>query len=333
MLVRWFIVFLLVANIILFFWIQQQSRPASGPIQLAPPEVGRLRLSGEAAEPQGTPGVGNAPPSASPPSAVERAADSAPAEPESGPSAEEAAPSEDYALSGTAPPDATPEMPIVPAEELVAPATQEAASLQPESAQLEPAAQESAVTTPAAGFTAIPVETTPEPEEAAAQTVVMEPSLPAPLELAQELCARVGPLKPEDADMLIGRLPTHIFLLSDVSEEYAQVDGYYVLIPALPSRAAGIETLKKLENAGVKDIWLFRAGELNNAISLGLFRHEESARRHADRVAKKGFTTEVRERTSTKERRWLELKNLQGGELGAGLLLPEGVTATRQPCP
>lgn len=44
---RWFIVFLLVANVVLFFWVQQQLRPPPGMGELPPPEVGRLRLMSE----------------------------------------------------------------------------------------------------------------------------------------------------------------------------------------------------------------------------------------------------------------------------------------------
>jgi hypothetical protein len=147
------------------------------------------------------------------------------------------------------------------------------------------------------------------------------------------LCARVGPFSSEDADSLIAALPAYITLLSDVSEEYARVDGYYVLIPTLASRAAGIRKLEELDKAGVKDTWLFRAGELENAISLGLFRREAGARRRAQNVAKKGFTTEVKERTSVQQRRWLYLKSHDGGELRASLPLTGDVSVEPQACP
>ncbi len=44
---RWMIFFLLVANVALFFWLQQQSRPAPGSSVLPPPDVGTLRLRHE----------------------------------------------------------------------------------------------------------------------------------------------------------------------------------------------------------------------------------------------------------------------------------------------
>ena len=48
---RWFIVFLIVANVILFFWVQQESRPRPADVRLPPPDVGRLRLLTEMRSP------------------------------------------------------------------------------------------------------------------------------------------------------------------------------------------------------------------------------------------------------------------------------------------
>jgi hypothetical protein len=147
------------------------------------------------------------------------------------------------------------------------------------------------------------------------------------------LCARIGPLVPADADALIDQMSPRLRLESDVSEMHEQVNGYYVLIPALPSRAAGRQKLKELAEAGFDDTWLFRSGSLRNAISLGLFRREASARRHAERVARKGFTTEVKQNLSVRERRWLLIRDTGGDRLGAELTLPAGVARESHPCP
>ena len=47
---RWFIVFLLIANILLFFWVQQESLRPSPQSEMPPPEIGRLRLLNESPE-------------------------------------------------------------------------------------------------------------------------------------------------------------------------------------------------------------------------------------------------------------------------------------------
>ena len=162
-----------------------------------------------------------------------------------------------------------------------------------------------------------------------------EIELPVPASSGPQLavCARVGPLIAQDAESFVAKLPTHITLLSDVAEEYTDVTGYYVLIPPLASRAEGIRKLRELREAGVDDIWLFRSGEFNNAISLGLFSREQTARRHAANVGKKGFAAEIRNRTSISERRWLELKYTDGVDLATQVPLPDGATVELLPCP
>ncbi len=159
--------------------------------------------------------------------------------------------------------------------------------------------------------------------------------LPAPVPRDEPLavCTRVGPLEAEDAESLVAKLPTHITLLSDVAGEYTDVTGYYVLIPPLTSRAEGVRKLRELRAAGVDDVWLFRSGEFNNAISLGLFSREQTARRHAANVAKKGFAAEIRNRTSIRERRWLELSYTDDVDLAVAVPLPDGATVVPMPCP
>ena len=146
-------------------------------------------------------------------------------------------------------------------------------------------------------------------------------------------CARVGPFPPGDADQLISSLPPNIVLLSDVAEEYTSVERYYVIIPPLPSSAAGQKKMQELADAGVTDTWLFRTGENRNGISLGFFSRKGGAQQRAENVAKKGFDTEIKEQGSVHQRRWLLLKNLDGEDLGQSLPLPAGTRAEIQSCP
>ena len=166
----------------------------------------------------------------------------------------------------------------------------------------------------------------PAPSPPPSAVVETSPALPT-------VCARVGPFEPADADTLLQKLPSRIELLSDTSEETMINDGYYVLIPALPDRAAGLNKLQELEAAGFKDTWLFPRGQNRNAISLGLFRRKGGAERQASRVAAKGFEVEVRARTVTAERRWLQLRQVGGEDMRSTLSLPDGITLTLDGCP
>ncbi len=300
---RWFIVFLVLANIGLYLWVEQDSRSSLPVAVLPPPDLGRLQLVTENAEKRIVEGVlpdgpetANAEPSASEPVAPIPAAASAKSE---------------------QPVDEAVAVPVSIVEEPPAPSP-------------EPFEEE--------GLTAV---TATEPEESplpalqsgapdSDRTFDETPSAP-PVE--QPVCARVGPLTGEQADDLVANLPVYVKLLSDMTEETPKVDGYYVMIPALPSAGAGRKKLEALAAAGVTDTWLFRGGPFRNAISLGLFRRQGSAVRHANNVTKKGFNPQVLEKTSLREMRWLALQNVDGGDLALTLPVPEGAEVKPQGCP
>ena len=150
---------------------------------------------------------------------------------------------------------------------------------------------------------------------------------------AAAACAEVGPLAPNDADRLVSNLPEGVRVVSQTTRQDRVPTAYYVLVPPLADRDAGIEKLRELRDAGFADSWLFRGGEYRNAISLGLFSNRSGAEKHADNVRNKGFDADVRDKLSPVERRWLVLR-LEGGDvMRAELPLPEGAKRSSQPCP
>ena len=315
-LVRWFIVLLIVANVILFFWVQQQSRPLPGSMSLPPPDVGRLRLLSELNEEPAGIGV-EAPAPVEPLSdpvwqepvippvvsdamlpEVELALDSGPvpslterleaALAASGPAPLQTAAAADVSVEmmGKSDVQDQKEPPVAVEQEIGARVT-ETESVDPQPAAIVASDE-------------LQPQAASEPE---GQEDGREEQAPGPVvgDVASALCYRVGPFDPEGADKLISELPVSVALLSDLSEEYSSVDRYYVLIPPLPSRAVGRQKLQELAEAGVTDTWLFPSGEYRNAISLGFFSREGGAKRHAANMVKKGFPAEVRERTTTRE--------------------------------
>ncbi|MDJ0738236.1 MAG: hypothetical protein QNJ91_00865 [Gammaproteobacteria bacterium] len=373
---RWFVIFLLIANIALFFWVQQSSLNPASHSELPPPEIGQLQLRNE--PPPGDAqvpavGVSDDGSAAAPADAAPAAADPVPATAEAAaPPAAVSAPPPPAVIVPPAPPAVT--SPPVPARpQPTAPAQTPPPPLpdpprpappQPtppsaappaavsdsvdDSVPASPLAGDAATTvqadapptataavpaSPAAGAADPPVvaaATDSDPGNTAPTAAAPEPA-PGPTP-AVATCSRVGPLAGDAADALRKRLPAAIEVLADSTEDTSQVDGYYVLVPALPTRAEGLQMLQKLGEAGFEDTWLFRRGAYRNAISLGLFRREAGARRHAERVAAKGFAVEVRERTSRVERRSLLLRHR--GDLTATIgELPDGASVATAPCP
>jgi hypothetical protein len=300
---RWFVIFLVVANLLLYLWLRYESLPPTAG-EIPPPEVGQLRLMHEPA----VEGADSAPP---PPEEVPAARDTA------GPVITD---------QPVAPPPPVPVPPPDPATAISAVADGDQAEVPDEQGErpMPAAPAKGPETEPSAATTESPqLRADDEPEA----TVVEDSPPPA------ARCARVGPLEPEAADALLAGLPEFLELVSDTTEEAEKADGYYVLVPPLPDRAAGLRMLEKLADAGFSDTWLFRKGAYRNAISLGLFSREDSARRHADNVADKGFQVEVRARTSATEMRWLLLRLHGEGDFLGAFPLPDGSDLREQACP
>jgi len=362
---RWFIAFLVVANVILFFWMQQQSRPVPGSQALPPPDIGRLRLMSEVEreaakavddgrsrdDARESVGTSEPPDRVDSPAVVTGDDTTAPApRPVAETETETEMPAEGIAdgsesipdrpaaddgvaVSGpsvsTVPPLTVPEpsaaMPLDMAggeQERVMPVESAGDDSATAPAGVEPVDGTRDATGELAGDTTAAPVPTADPRDAVVEAVIPEPA-----------CARLGPFSDEEAGLLLSRLPGFLALVSDVTEETTQVDGYYVMIPPLASRAEGLATLKALEAAGISDTWLFRKGPNLNAISLGLFSKEASAGRHATNVANKGFNAEVRPRTRREQARWLLLRRDDGGDIVPHLLLPETVTHEPLDCP
>ena len=331
---RWFVVFLIVANVILFFWAEQQSRPLPGESALPPPDVGRLRLLSELEKEPEAVDESVAEPVFVEENAMEVAAVPVPPV-EAEPLVVEEAP-QAPAVSGADLESAELSLPLIETES----AGQSNGGSPAVTEVIESPSAEGKVFVPeAVAHAEEPLEQPPEVTGEQSVQVAEEPAIPpmpaepAMIQPAMESCARVGPFNAEGADKLIASLPAATTLLSEATEEYASVDRYYVLIPPLPSRAAGYQKLKELADAGITDTWLFPSGEYRNAISLGFFSREAGAKRHAANIAKKGFATEIKEKTSLRERRWLLLKTDGDRDPVAALALPTGITAERQACP
>jgi len=372
--VRWFIVFLIVANVILFFWVQQQSRPLPGLATLPSPDIGRLRLLSEVDEEKArddagaeSSTVGEEPPTAEaepvalaeapaaetgldiplePPVAEVTVTPEPVQELSQGPGDDDAESAAGTAMlpeAGEPPAEqpvqtdmVIPEVAEQPASESAAPPAggppEETAEPLAEDAQEEAAQLVAQAQAPAAD-TAVPELQAPPPPAEQEEAESVSDAVPPAAEAEPAVCVRVGPFESDQADSLIAGLPASVSLLSDTNEDASIVDRYYVLVPALPSRAEGRKKLKELTDAGVTDTWLFPSGEFRNAISLGFFSREAGANRHAANIAKKGFTTEVKGRTYIRKRRWLLLKRADGSDPASGLVLPAAAASVRQDCP
>lgn len=86
--------------------------------------------------------------------------------------------------------------------------------------------------------------------------------------------------------------------------------GYWVLVPQAESRIVAIENMKTLKAAGYDDLWMFNKGELENAISLGLYTSRNRAEQFRNKVDSTGLNPVVKPRTVSNPEFWVEVELL-----------------------
>lgn len=342
---RWFVVFLLLANIGLYFWVQYQARLSTGFRELPAPDIGHLRLMREEMQAANGQVAATDGPDASPPAAVED---------------EEPAPTPKPVVAGIPGPvpgidmeaagsSLKPDQPS--ADTLPAGRPDEIPAASPGSAPeplvadvMDDAVDTDEVAAPAAVQTPVVPEPEsrlrPEPEPGPEPALVEIPSSDtdiavvdiAPPSERAVVCEKIGPFTAEQAQQILARLPPGSEVEDDVTGAHAVENGFFVLIPKLPSRAIGRQTLAALKEAGVTDTWLFPSGPNENAISLGFFSRIDSARKHAESVAAKGFETAISPRVSSETRRWLTLRWTGEALSREDFDAPENVDRVVVPC-
>jgi SPOR domain len=129
----------------------------------------------------------------------------------------------------------------------------------------------------------------------AAVSVVAAPILPAPASIATakpvaKICMEWGEFSGTDLARA-GKELAGLKLddrLAQRTVEYAS--GYWVYIPPLTNKAALHNKIEEIKAAGLEDYYVLKeTRKWNNAISLGVFKTEEAAKKFLLSVKKKGF--------------------------------------------
>ena len=83
--------------------------------------------------------------------------------------------------------------------------------------------------------------------------------------------------------------------------------GYWVHLPAYPSRAAAVAAVTGLREQGIDDIYIEPAGERRNTVSLGIFSDRARADAHAGRIREVGVEPAVADRYRQDEVYWIDV--------------------------
>jgi hypothetical protein len=124
------------------------------------------------------------------------------------------------------------------------------------------------------------------------------PPEPSKTEAVQTACYVLGPVKSADAlNALLNQYRPQLAAVELSATEKRKNDSHLVYYPAAASQEQALANAEMLRNNyGIKDLLLFRSGELQGAISLGVFSNEQRAKLAQNQFEKKGLHTEIRPR-------------------------------------
>lgn len=112
-----------------------------------------------------------------------------------------------------------------------------------------------------------------------------------------------------------------------------QEAGYWVYIPALPSRAEALKKGRELAAAYVKDYYVVTSGNNENSISLGLYREPFNADNRVNQLKQKGFAVEKETRLEQWPEFWLDFSLGEDSEFDPQTLQSENIAVNEIICP
>ncbi|MFN7781472.1 MAG: SPOR domain-containing protein [Lysobacterales bacterium] len=131
-----------------------------------------------------------------------------------------------------------------------------------------------------------------------------QPIAPSP----DAVCERIGPfLTQADLRRAVGALTPVVQRIQFRETRALARRGYWVYMPAQPTRDAALATARELAAQGLRDYYVVTAGDRQNTISLGLFRELANARQRQADVRAMGFGAELGERTEEIPQYWVDI--------------------------
>lgn len=121
-------------------------------------------------------------------------------------------------------------------------------------------------------------------------------------------CLRIGPFAtPSGMHKAFEGLSPHVPHIQFQRDEVTKSMGWWVYLPAFPTRAQALDKARALVDDGVQDYYVITAGDHQNMVSLGLFRNPDNARRRFDRITQLGFHPKLTERKETLPEYWIDI--------------------------
>lgn len=123
----------------------------------------------------------------------------------------------------------------------------------------------------------------------------------------QQICFSMGPFDSEAGIQASQEQLTPLVLKTNIRElTTTQEAGYWVYLPALPTRSEALAKGRELAAAKVKDYYVVTAGNHENTVSLGLYREQYNADNRIAELTRKGFNVQKEVRIEQWPEYWLD---------------------------
>lgn len=120
-------------------------------------------------------------------------------------------------------------------------------------------------------------------------------------------CYSIGPLPSQaDARRVANGLSDDTEATRERLSHVTRERGFWIYLPALPSREEALEQARNLATAGVRDYYVVTAGDRENTISLGLYGQRENALRRQANLIALGFNAEFSIRHEERPEYWVD---------------------------
>ncbi len=123
----------------------------------------------------------------------------------------------------------------------------------------------------------------------------------------QQNCFSVGPFDNEAAIQTLQEQLKPLVLKTNIRAlTTSQEAGYWIYLPALPTRADALAKGRELASAKIKDYYVVTAGNHENTVSLGLYRESFNADNRIAELSRKGFKAQKEVRIEQWPEYWLD---------------------------
>jgi hypothetical protein len=121
-------------------------------------------------------------------------------------------------------------------------------------------------------------------------------------------CLALGPFaSPQALRDARTRLASNMARSRSRQEQSQRSRGWWVYLPAQPSRAQALAVAQRLADAHIDDYFVISSGDQPNTISLGLFNDPANARKRREELVAAGFPAQMTERVETVPEYWLDV--------------------------